>query len=286
MNDLSNNFDPDTSTLKYGIVITHAWIRVFEFLVNLSIKLPVKVWRARGDKLKNTIARREQKLKEIFWSELGLKINQPRPNGAGNSNNGNTSRRAFQDPLKLATILELEFTLVNNLRTVLVSLSCQLCIDPVKFNELCVKTAEFYIDKYSWYYMPATVHTILFHGSQIMINSPLPLGVYGEEGLEGSNKVNKNNRNFHARKDSRLHTIEDMFNRAMDASDPLVSSIRVSKMKKPKEKILPQEVLDMLLTPTEDTEQNDEEMLEIQHNFNYELDQIELDNIICDEETE
>jgi hypothetical protein len=286
MNDLSNNFDPEPTSLKYGIVITHAWIRVFEFVVNLSIKLPVKVWQARGEKVKAIIAKREQKLKEKFWSNFGLKINQPRPNGAGNSNNGNTSRRAFQDPQKLATILELEFTLVNNLRTILVSLSCQLCIDPVKFNDLCMETAKFYIDKYSWYYMPATVHTILFHGSQIMVNSPLPVGMYGEEGLEASNKVNKNNRNFHSRKDSRLHSIEDMFNRAMDGSDPLISSIRVSKMKKPKEKILPQEVLELLLTPTEDSEQNDDETLEIQQTFYNELDQIELDNIFSDEEIE
>lgn len=72
----------------------------------------------------------------------------------------------------------------------------------------------------------------------------------------------------------------------MDTSDPLISSIRVSKMKKPKEKILPQEVLDLLLTPTENSDLNDDDVIEQQQAFYNELDEIELENIIDDEENE
>lgn len=281
MNNLENisngKFDPKKGSLDYGIVITHAWIRVFEFVINISIKLPFKVWQARGDQLKASVKERENIIKKRMFKTFGLKINQPRSGGAGSSNTGNTSRKAFSEPELFAAVLELDKTFIVNLRTILICLSCQLPIDPVKFQFLCHQTAELYVENYDWYYMPATVHTILIHATQIMMNLSLPVGIFGEEGLESCNKVHKANRLHHARKDSRLNTMFDIFHRAMDASDPLISSISISKLKKNKN-ALPPEVNEMIMLPEKDlTDDADEIGNKEIEDFYLLLDDTELD---------
>lgn len=99
-NILNGKFATRPNTLCYGIVITHAWIRVFEFVINLSIKLPFKVWRRLGEIMKVKIVKREEIIKKRMYEAFGLRINEPRDKGAGNSNSGNTSRKAFNDPEK------------------------------------------------------------------------------------------------------------------------------------------------------------------------------------------
>lgn len=157
-------------------------------------------------------------------------------------------------------------------------LSCQLPVDLEKFKELCTETAKIFIEKYEWYNMPATVHTILIHATEIMMHAKLPVGVFGEEGLESSNKVNKSSRLHHARTNSRLNTIADIFHRRMDSSDPLLSSQQISKLKKPARKIFPQKVHDLILLPTGECELNDTNISQQFNNFYEELDDIEVEN--------
>lgn len=205
-------------------------------------------------------------------------------NGAGSSNNGNTSRRAFQNPEILAELLELDEKLIKNLHSILVCLLCQLPINPIKFRAFCLETAEIFVSNYEWYNMPATVHAILVHGAEIMINMPLPAGMYGEEGLEACNKFIKSNRTFHSRRDSRLHTMTDMFHRRMDASDPLISTIRTAKSKKIHKDKLPEDVIKLLSSSDNITFTNDESMINQQiESFNHELDCLELNNNLLDD---
>jgi len=59
------------------------------------------------------------------------------------------------------------------------------------------------------------------------------------------------NRRSHARKNSRLSNMADVFNRAMDSSDPLISSYYISKrLQNLKKKPLPIEVINLLENPT------------------------------------
>ena len=55
------------------------------------------------------------------------------------------------------------------------------------------------------------------------------LGCAGEYASEARNKFYKKERIEHARKDSREHNIADVFNRAMDSSDALLSNPYLSK---------------------------------------------------------
>ena len=68
-------------------------------------------------------------------------------------------------------------------------------------------------------------HKILAHSAQILQASIDPLGCAGGNSSEARNKFYKKDRIEHARKDSREHNIADVFNRAMDSSDSLLSTI-------------------------------------------------------------
>jgi hypothetical protein len=79
---------------------------------------------------------------------------------------------------------------------------------------------------YDWYYMPATIHKLLVHGSHIIKNAPLPIGQLSEEAQEARNKDFKRIRENHTRKISRIATNEDELNYLLFSSDPVVFSYR------------------------------------------------------------
>ena len=81
---------------------------------------------------------------------------------------------------------------------------------------------------------------------KLIIDFCLPdFGIY-QQSLESTNKVLKYDRTHHARKDSRLHTISDQFNRQNDKSD-LVVGMRLQQRRRsaPKDD-LPEDVLSLL----------------------------------------
>lgn len=118
----------------------------------------------------------------LFWEHFSLKVDQPKVGGFGSTNDGNTARRAFHDPHIFSEITGIDEHLIANLKTILICLSCQLPIHLKKFEAFCFKTAELIIDKYPWLPMTATVQKILIHGSDIIQNTILPVGYFGEEG--------------------------------------------------------------------------------------------------------
>lgn len=73
-------------------------------------------------------------------------------------------------------ILELNEELVVNFRDILIAITLTEPIDPEQFRQICFDTARLWINNYSWYNMPCSVHKILIHGSDVMSNSILPLG--------------------------------------------------------------------------------------------------------------
>jgi hypothetical protein len=187
--------------------------------------------------------------------KLSLIVDVPRANGSGTSNSGKAARIAFHDTKLLAEILEIDQVLIERLKNLLIAVSSKMPIDVLKFNEFCNETANIYITNYSKYPMTVTLHKLLMHGGQIISHSIVPLGMLSEEVTENANKNYKFNRMHHARLDSREHNILDVFNRSMDCSDPLISSISLEKRIKRKTKELPQEVKNLLIfTKVEGTE--------------------------------
>ena len=67
---------------------------------------------------------------------------------------------------------------------------------------------------------------------------PLSPGFFGEEGAESCNKYYRQNRRYHSRKCSRKSNLLDVFNRALDSSDPIVSSAKLDvRMKRIKHQV-------------------------------------------------
>ena len=51
---------------------------------------------------------------------------------------------------------------------VLKTLSSGLQIDPDAFKVYCVNVANRYVELYSWYYMPQSIHRTLLHGHEVV----------------------------------------------------------------------------------------------------------------------
>jgi len=95
--------------------------------------------------------------------------------------------------------------------------------------------------------MTATVHKILVHSKEILEQTVLPVGYFGEEAAESRNKVYKSDRLHHARKHNRICSFADVFHRAMDTSDPIISSINLRRrVRKRKRLSLLPEVIQLL----------------------------------------
>ena len=85
---------------------------------------------------------------------------------------------------------------------------------------------------YEWYNLPSTLHKVLIHGKDIMEKCIFPVGVLSEEAQECRNKEYEKYRLRHSRKISRTATNQDVMNRMMLTSDPLLAHLTPSFTKK------------------------------------------------------
>lgn len=94
----------------------------------------------RGPKLKAISKERKNLMQKRFLEKMGLRVDFPSTGGSGNSYNGNVCRTAFSKPELFSEILEVDETLIKNVRIVLTALSCQLPLNVERFNEFCKDT--------------------------------------------------------------------------------------------------------------------------------------------------
>lgn len=201
-----------------------------------------------GDKSK--LKENKELLQRRFWEEMALHVDKPKTSGSGNTNDGNTARRAFAHAEQFAKITNIDINLIKSFKNILIALSCQQALNVERFENFCFKTAQLFMELYPWFPMPATVHKVLIHSRQILQHTVLPVGYFGEEASEARNKLYKRDRLFHARKTSRAHNLEDVFNRAIDTSDPVISSINLRQRTRHRHKQqLPMEVIALLEPP-------------------------------------
>ena len=95
----------------------------------------------------------------------------PKPAGSENSNDENAARRAFQQTQILANTIGVNINLPQNLRTIVITISCQFPIDLKKFKSHCFHNAKLFKKASSWYPMPQTIHKILIRSRQIFNNA-------------------------------------------------------------------------------------------------------------------
>lgn len=81
---------------SFGLSTLHAWIRTFEFLLQLSYKLDIHKKRVTDGADKDAKRLKKAKVQREFKEQLGLNIDKPKQ-GLGNTNDGNTARRFFEN---------------------------------------------------------------------------------------------------------------------------------------------------------------------------------------------
>lgn len=115
----TDHFAPKGRGYDFCIQPLHALIKFLRLLVNVSYQLPEHVEGEVITDVQESRRNRKRIMQERFKSELGLRLDQPAPDGRGSTMDGNTSRRAFRDPEKLARILEIDRDLVCQFRLVM-----------------------------------------------------------------------------------------------------------------------------------------------------------------------
>ena len=143
----------------------------------------------------------------------------------------------------------------------LIVINTDHAIDVEAFKAYGFATAELWVEKYPWCYMPTTLHHLFIHAWESIRLSILPLSFFSEQSLESSNKFFKSDRLHHARKDSRLHTIQDQFHRQSDKSNILIALGLWEKRKTKHPEELPRDAQGLIQGPGEENEEeaDDEE---------------------------
>ncbi|CAH1099264.1 unnamed protein product [Psylliodes chrysocephalus] len=106
----------------------------------------------------------------------------------GNTNDGNTSRKFFENPTLAAEITGISYKLIYRLKVIMEGISSGFEIDPVTYEIYASETARLYVKLYDWHPMTPTMHKILVHGAVIIEKALLPIGQLSEEAAEARNK--------------------------------------------------------------------------------------------------
>ncbi|XP_045509227.1 uncharacterized protein LOC123704774 [Colias croceus] len=228
-NDLSKRNESSPEALDFGISVLHARIRLFESILHLAYKLPVKKYRERRTPEEKLLEQNKKKdIQERFRTETGLLVDMPKAN-FGNTNDGNTSRRFFEDTELAAEITGINHELIHRLKVIIEAISCGYNIDVAKYDSYALDTAKLYVEQYGWHPMTPTMHKILIHGASIIQKALLPIGQLSEEAAEARNKHFRSYRQNFSRKFSREVCNLDIYQRLLLTSDPLLSSMRTVK---------------------------------------------------------
>lgn len=253
---LEAGYESNEDALHYGISPLHAWMRFFECLLHISYRMEIKKWKITKD-LKAKYLDRKKLVTEKMYEAFGVRVDQPRAGGAGTSTTGNVCRKAFSNPELLSKVLDIDEELIVRFRNILIVINCEDPINPKKMDDYCKETYRRYLNLYDWYKIPATVHKVLAHAGSIIIHSPAPLGMLAEEAAECQHKLLKKCRTHHARKRSRVDNLHDVFIRAMNSSDPLISSINLgNRMRKKVSLEYPDVVKSLLVFEDLDSSEN------------------------------
>ena len=259
MNNLSliQKKEVNVESLLMGMTPMHMYIRCFEMLIHISIRLvlPTPTWQIKGTHNQSIAKNRKDYLRKIFKKEWGMTILTPNRGGSGNTHTGNMARRMFKDPNKAAGLLNIEEALIRRFSVLLSAINSGYAIDPIKFNEYCLTTFENYVSLYPWFYMPQSIHRLLIHSKDALeALGGLTLGETSEECQESRNKDHLFAREHCTRKMSRTFTNEDQMHYMMVTSDPVISSLRSPTSNH--RVSVGKEVLDLLIAhePTQDKE--------------------------------
>lgn len=246
---------------EHGISPLHARIRLMEFIKDLACDKvmephPKPISETGGNKKKRkSKAEKDQERKQRkerkkinakkreverqrivtdFREKIGIVLDQPKQN-FGNSNDGNTSRRFFENPKQTADILQINEELVIRFANILNLINSQFYLDADAFELYAKDTVKLLRENYPFKKLTPTVHKVLVHGAYIIRKNVMPLGTLSEEAQEAIHKIIRKYRQQNTCKISLERLNEDLFRILMVSTDPLISSFRRETSRKDRE---------------------------------------------------
>ncbi|KAK4876046.1 hypothetical protein RN001_012468 [Aquatica leii] len=107
-------------------------------------------WQARGHADKLIVAQNKARIQKEYKDRCGLIVNKPKP-GFGNTNDGNTARRFFQNAELSAAITGIDLDVIKKLHIIMVVVASGFDIDVEKYRQYAHETARYFVSKYRWY---------------------------------------------------------------------------------------------------------------------------------------
>ena len=234
------------SDLTKHIPVCHAKIRVFEWFIELLVRLlshqkwhsPQKPVTYTAEE-KSDYKRAKETLKQELFRELAVNIGNPGDMVTGNSFKSfstDNSRRIIGSLLPDNIQEDFKKIHIGLCAAVKVINSQKRRVNVGKLRELTTQVYLNIVETFPWAVISPSVHRILAHSwEKIEINDGFGFGGESEEGLEALNKWIRRLRVSGARKTSTHSNFQDTFNHLWDRSRPTIFNMeREIKKKKPK----------------------------------------------------
>jgi hypothetical protein len=242
MENWSNgNFTPRDSNLQHGFQELHFKLRSYDSILTLAYKNPKS--------LQNFSALNQKEAFELNKAEINSNIKTHMGITITNFNEGNIVRRCYEDIDLFAQCLKFD---ENQKKIIYYFKMLSLCfnsrynLNATKLKSFCFEIFVFWLENFDYYRMPVTIHKVLVHSADIVRHSIVPPIFMSEEAAESTNKFIRSARKDHARRSSRLLTLEDMFKRRLLESSPALTIKIFENSNKHKLISLPRNVIDLL----------------------------------------
>ena len=111
---------------------------------------------------------------------MSLIVDKPRTADSESSNDGNTTRRFFNEAQVFAEITGIEKHLIENCAILLKTLSSGYKMNVEKFREFALDTAWELTTRYIWYYIPPSAHKVLIHALDVIQHALVSIGELSE----------------------------------------------------------------------------------------------------------
>lgn len=225
------------NALNFGISPLHCRIRFMEYCLHLSYDLKYRTSpgnrdvSARNNQDLHKMRQEEKNRIQLEFKQKGLIIDKPLY-GYGSTNDGNSARRFFEDPVSTSKITGLDEHLLRRFKVILAVINSKKMINSTKFEAYSNDTKNILSDLYSWKALTPTVHKVLHHGKEIVEYNILPLGELTEEAQESRNRDVKQFRLFNTRKSTKFNQNYDLLQYLLLSSDPVLYSIRTKWLPK------------------------------------------------------
>ena len=136
-------------SLRLGLSSLHCWLRSFEYILHLGYKMENKKFQAKTTAEKESVAKRKMEIRQQFREKLNLMVDMPKQ-GFGNSNTGNTARRAFEQAETFAQITGVKEILIVRMRHILKAVCSGYDLEIREFKNYCLETSNLIVDLYGW----------------------------------------------------------------------------------------------------------------------------------------